>query len=793
MDIGGEMKNSFILVFGLFVLFGCAPKAPEPVAIMEIPFRKIDYLAEVKPLLDKRCVVCHSCYNSPCQLKLSSYEGLDRGASKEAVYNATRLTTMDPTRLFIDAQSTEEWRKKDFFSVTENTAMVGFNNSLMLQLLNHKMQNKDKTKGEYFSDDDTAYELNCTASQSQLGGYLKKHPNGGMPFGFPALEQVDFETIALWLSQGAKGPTADEQKALVTPSAQAEQAIEKWQDFFNDDSPKYQMTARYIYEHLFLAHINFSRDGKEFFELVRSKTPVGEPLKLIATVRPYDDPKVDRVYYRFRKIHSTIVHKTHMVITLDEAMFARVGELFIEPKWMVEPFVADYEPLKSANPFSIFEQIPPRSRYQFLLDHAHYIIMTFIRGPVCRGQMALNVIDDQFWIMFLDPDSDLSVRYPGFLKVQERNLRLPTERQSTLGIVNLYRDEYRRDARAYLKYREDYYMSHYYYGLGYDNIWKGNNQYDTPLLTVYRHFDSASVHRGALGDLPKTMWVVDYPLLERIYYALVAGFDVYGTVTHQVGVRLYMDSLRMEAESYFLDFMPQEKRSTMMHSWYVGVDKKKVAYYESKLPTKITYTTLNPKREFVEHLVKDYYPEFAHISFDNHNYLQEHEVVEFPESFKNKDDYLQAFKSVSREGTAFFKLVTDHKINLAVGRIHMEDEPDIVFSIVINRWHDNVSFLLKENAFLNPAKDRADFIEGFVGSYPNMFFDLRSDQVGKFLRMLSTYTGSEEDLKWLWEVGVNRGKQDFWVHYDWFQKRFKDEQPVQSGLFDLNRYYYKSF
>jgi len=38
------------------------------------------------------------------------------------------------------------------------------------------------------------------------------------------------------------------------------------------------------------------------------------------------------------------------------------------------------------------------------------------------------------------------------------------------------------------------------------------------------------------------MWVVDYPLLERIYYALVAGFDVYGTAGHQLALRLYMDA-----------------------------------------------------------------------------------------------------------------------------------------------------------------------------------------------------------------------------------------------------------
>ncbi|MCK5011411.1 MAG: fatty acid cis/trans isomerase, partial [Deltaproteobacteria bacterium] len=112
-------KSLFVLFLLLLLITGCASNPLPPVAV-QIPAREIDYLSEVKPLLDKRCVVCHSCYNSPCQLKLSSYEGIDRGGSKKAVYQATRLTTMDPTRLFIDAQTTDEWRDKDFFSVTES-------------------------------------------------------------------------------------------------------------------------------------------------------------------------------------------------------------------------------------------------------------------------------------------------------------------------------------------------------------------------------------------------------------------------------------------------------------------------------------------------------------------------------------------------------------------------------------------------------------------------------------------------------------------------------------------------
>ena len=81
----------FLLLAGLM---GCAA-APLPPVQVQVPSRTIGYLEEVKPILDKRCTVCHSCYNSPCQLKLDSFEGADRGATKRAVY-ARRSSSASP-------------------------------------------------------------------------------------------------------------------------------------------------------------------------------------------------------------------------------------------------------------------------------------------------------------------------------------------------------------------------------------------------------------------------------------------------------------------------------------------------------------------------------------------------------------------------------------------------------------------------------------------------------------------------------------------------------------------------
>ncbi len=768
------------------LLAGCLAKSLPPV-VVQIPDRTIDYQSEIKPILDKRCTVCHSCYNSPCQLKIDSFEGLDRGTSKQAIYNGTRLHSMEPSRLFTDAQTTEQWRTKGFSSVTSSRVSGNLNDSIMIQMLDHKIKNP-RSKGEYRPEAD---DLTCAKDQNELGSYLEKHPNNGMPFGFPPLKQDEFNLIAGWLVQGAKGPDAEQQKQLVTPLPADAAAIDRWEKFLNQSDAKHAMTARYLYEHLFLAHLMFGTATNEFYELVRSRTAPGEPIDLIPTVRPYDDPGVEQFYYRFRKIHSTIVHKTHMVFDMGDAQLKRVQELFIKPDWLQQPYLVGYDPKISANPFTAFEQIPPGARYQFLLDNTLYIIMTFIHGPVCKGQIALNVINDHFWVMFMDPKHDLTVSNPGFLRLHSDKLRMPIEQGSNMGIFSAVTDRYSKGAMEFYRARQDFYAASHYTGQGLDAIWQGNHASDAPLLTVYRHFDNASVHKGALGGLPKTVWVIDYPLLERIYYALVAGFDVYGNMAHQLALRLYMDTLRMEGESYFLNFLPKEQRHNLMQSWYLGLDLKKVGYYPADMPAGRNFASDDPKREFVEKVVDHHLLPTAGIGLDPVNYLRAGaNYPTLPTSFATTDDYLRAFRALAQPGTPFVSMVSDYNANLAYLRIRVPDGKDKVLSLVVNRWHDNVAFLFGEDGRLNPARDDVDFIPGMIGSYPNYFFDVKSEELPDFFDLIANFSKSPHDMERLAHYGINRADDRFWETYDWFQQWFNKDEPVRGGLLDLNRYYY---
>ena len=105
----------------------------------------------------------------------------------------------------------------------------------------------------------------------------------------------------------------------------------------------------------------------------------------------------------FAAIHSTLLDKTHMPYALNADRMAWLQSLFLQPDFAVSA-LPSYEPEIAANPFKAFAAIPVRSRYRFLLEEAQFTVMNFIKGPVCRGQIALDVIRDNFWVFFRKRD-----------------------------------------------------------------------------------------------------------------------------------------------------------------------------------------------------------------------------------------------------------------------------------------------------------------------------------------------------------------------------------------------------
>ena len=490
-----------------------------------------------------------------------------------------------------------------------------------------------------------------------------------------------------------------------------------------------------------------------------------------------------------QKVEGTIVHKTHMVVKFNDEKLKFYNDTFIKPNWEEEPYLISYNEHSAPNALAVFEQIPAKSRYEFLLNDIYFFINTFIKGPVCKGQVALNVIQDHFWVMFMDPKYDVSVIDKNFLKDNYNYLKIPNQLGEDPGLYETFKNlGHEKETKKYQEDRANIYKKYYPDGMKLEHIRKSNNpNHNDSVLTVYRHFDTASLQYGAVGSVPKTLWVIDFPLLERVYYSLVAGFDVFGNTAHQLLVRTHMDRLRVEGENNFLEFLPQKSRMDYFNSWYIGWLAKYITVYSpSKNETGIKYYSNDYKYEFTN-MVLDY----TKTKRDKINFLEKaYKPTPLRDSYNTKEEIEESFKSLAAPGsTKITKHFTDRDANAILIRIIMDNGENLIYSMIVNRWHDNVALMFNEESRLDPTKDDIDFVEGFVSSYPSMFIVLKQNEILDFFNTIKNYESKIKVKEHARYYTINRANPDFWEHFDWFDNEFKKSNALEYGLFDLNRYY----
>ncbi len=731
----------------------------------------------IKPMIERRCVVCHGCYDAPCQFRMTSPEGIARGASKEPVYDPARTTDATLTRLGIDASTTEEWRRLGFADIAPH-GKEDPESSILWRMLalgrQHPLPANISLPKNI--DLDVTRKLSCPVP-TEFDKYERENPFGGMPYAMAPLEEGEWKMLSAWVANGAP---LDDLISTDDETVLGDQ-IASWEAFLNDPSPKSRLVARYLYEHLFLAHLYFddAEDGP-FYQLVRSFTPPGQPIEIIATRRPYDDPGADVFFYRLEPITETILHKTHMTYQLGPERLERLKEIFFTEGWSAPSELPSYEPSVASNPFISFADIPAEARYRFLLDDPEYFIRTFIRGPVCSGQVAVNVIEDRFWVMFLDPASDLSITDPSYLKDAAPYLGLPAEHASgplLERLVPVYLDHHRRYEDFRRKRYDD--ADPERLGPSIDAIWKGSSVTGAPILTVFRHFDNASVISGFVGDIPETAWVIDYPTLERIYYNLVAGFDVFGSVEHQVGTRLYMDLLRMESEDLFLSFLPPGRRRDLHQSWYRGGHTKiRVLMHQQQIDidhgVQIDYRTGDAKSELLLRVLKS--ASGVSPKADPLN-----RPIDRGGSLSPQSLLLSRLSSKTAPWVEFLP-------ELSLLRVKRKAGPDLAFSFIHDKAHTNVAFLFAESLRLEPEKDTLTILRGQIGSYPNFFFVVDEQMLPRFVNDLSAIHDDGGWLAFVAAYGVRRSSSTFWETADFFQDQMIRQHPLEAGLLDLNRY-----
>ena len=780
------MTRIRLAIVGLLLFVGGCAENITPTERRALPSAEqspVSFNDQVKPILETKCLACHGCFDAPCQLKMEYSDGLIRGVHPKSVYNGTRLEPQTPTRLGIDAASEQEWRDMGFFSVLargDNTRSL-FENMIRLG------------KGYEFAPnsklpEDIALGLSrqnqCVANED-FQDYADDHPYEGMPLAVTGLTDDEYATLTGWLNQGAAI------SPLVTTVTDAERAyIDQWEAWLNEASTTRKLVSRWLYEHLYLAHLYFEDQGADtrFFQIVRSNTPPGEPIEIIGTRRPNDPPN-GSLYYRIQPVKGAIVHKRHITFAFDEALFKRTRELFESDQWRVDS-LPDYSRDSRANPFTTFAAIPARARYQFMLDNAEYFVRTFIRGPVCRGQIATDVIRDHFWAIFHDPDDDLFITDPDYREAVTPLLALPGQDSDLLDLGENW-STYKGKRNRYTEERNQAYRDAYPDGAAMDHIWDGDGSNTNALLTIFRHHDNASVQRGLIGQVPLTSWWMDYPLFERTYYELVVNFDVFGTVAHQAQTRLYFDLIRNGGEQNYLRLVPPGERNRVLRRWYQGSGELKLDYsyaeMENTAPSQVPFVTSAFNEELGARLLLN----FRDLNAERDDPINRCSAMKCGR--KDQADWIQqADRELSTLAAtrAEFLPAIDYLPNVTFVRVVTDQGERTVYTIIRDRAHSNVAFMLGEDLRYQPDEDKLTIYPGVIGSYPNFMFEVPASQLELFTNKLAALKSEQpkefERIVDLW--GVRRTHPQFWdILHDITQWQ-REHQPLQAGIFDINRY-----
>lgn len=348
--------------------------------------------------------------------------------------------------------------------------------------------------------------------------------------------------------------------------------------------------------------------------------------------------------------------------------------------------------------------------------------------------------------------------------------------------------QYREQRNRYIELRQAEFRKAEPRGPGLNNLWDGDGWNRDALLTIFRHHDNAAVERGLHGAVPETLWVLDYPLFERTYYQRVVNFNVFGSVSHQLQTRLYFDLIRNDGEYNFLRFLPRAERDKLRRAWYAEGGKQKLfttyADPDDTVPTRIVYQTADPKSEFAGKI-------YAHMRKvmgppDLINRCERGDCRSRSDSLamQQANRVLRRFVATTAASLPVIALLPE----LVVLRVTAPTGERRVYSLVHNRAHSNVAFLVGEDRRLEPDQDTVTILPGTLGGYPYFIFDVPLAELEAFALRLAAVTDATQLETVVQTWGVRRTRPDFWAIFHDLTRYTEQTDPIEAGLFDLSRY-----
>jgi hypothetical protein len=743
------------------------------------------YLDEVQPALSRRCAVCHSCTNGPCQLNMTSFAALERGLSKTNPYK-WGVTDGYPTRVS-DNRPLSHWREKGFVSVlpeggADPASSVFFQ---ALALGDKNTASDDPNSGPLkastvrpMAQKQDEGNLSCPTSGVEFLLHELANPQGGMPWGLPA-DGEDHATLEAWALDGAPGPSATARARVAAPQTssatrtQPATIIARWEAFFNGDALRDQLVARYLYEHVYSANIHFTENPGEFYRLVRSRTKAPAAIDLIHTDMPQEDPGTARVYYRLEKIDRVIEGKTHVPWAVSFADLARLQELFLSGTWTVDAL-----PAYTLNPFEVFAAIPTAARARFMIENSQMLFAGFARGPICLVQPASYAVDEHFWIWFVKPESDPTVLDPQ-LGLDSWDSFFTKDGLPTSGLPlgdkygePIYRDAFEKTLRRVKPG-----------GLGLQDVWTGGGTDPDAWLTVHRNQISVDVHttkERPVTGMPRSVWLITYANFERMFYNATAQYKYWGSLVHQKTSFSWQTYTRTEAEDLYTSLFPDQ--------WYREQLRDRMTSLQGKIYNSLftDYAKGRPSaspqyrtedalaRAFIGALGSAMGPE------DRLNNWPTVRTSVIAPSISTVAQWESGVRTVTNRVLPFGQFFPN-VVHVRLGGQHL-----YTFLAVRGLRPDKISSL--EATARERARDYVVAVPGFSAFEAHMFVDLAFADASAFLTELSAVRDQASWNRFADRYKVGRNSPHFWPFVDWMHDWLGQNLPVRAGLLELRAY-----
>ncbi len=767
-----------------------------------------DYFTHrVKPILDKRCVACHSCTEAPCMLHFSSYEGLIRGLNPNDDPFPLPFVKNDPNRL---KDAMDEIKNKINNQQVESKSTPTIKN--FSPIIEPNVPNQDSIlnlaliQGRKFNDVDkmSLSKINkvenrmCPINKNLVEALYAAHPQTGMPYALPKLTDNEYEILNTWLTNGALGPTPETRTKWNVSSNP--DLVKQFEDFLNQNSSKSKLAARYIYEHSFAAHFHFDETpDDEFYLLIRSPNSPGSGLAteypkpallpMDAPFQDYDDKK-DKFYYRFKKYTDTVVRKTHIPWELNNKVLDRWNELFLTNNsqstyyWSTNNGELKYDNEKQ---YEIYADLPVRVRYQFLIDNAENIIKTLVRTPVCSGKAATYAVKDHFWLFFLDAETNEKITDP--LAYVKKYYGTPGEK-----LINESWDKAKLDPSdlgTFDSLRSTAFESLIGDGLTEKNI--------TPsiALTLFRHNTSVTLHKGLIGGIPPRIWVVSYENLEEIYYNLVAKFEPWGTLTHQYITWRNMVNERIQGENTFREFFITDKRCKGCanivkkrgeNTWFPNYKKLIQEKDFQTIPLSTTnadnFTADNIAELFLYRLINRVNSQYSTDNDDLNNL-----------KLTSKESLISLNPTIDEWERQMINLSHDNKAvsfpkylpNVIFFRVNSRGQ-DYVYTMQVDKVYESNKWVSMQNISYNKEANEMVITRGLLGDRPELFIEIHENNLRNFISDLKAIREEKDWNLFKVKYATLRNDPKFWNLYDFFNDWDKTNNTTQSGVFDLNQY-----